>query len=178
MVIGDRIPVVMKPSRSDEVLDPHHQLLIADQIRSRFESLNPKRPTKPDRSDPDSSLPPAPEHDGAIPEFDKLQSLRSQAQPAIPNGGQNLIEEEFVETSYYDELISIDKQHHTTGTGFIRAVREEDDDQNDYDLPKNLENGGVKVVALGLRGNPAMNDWTPNFEDDQAYVSTKPIRSG
>lgn len=74
---------VAKPSRSDEVLDADQQLKISNQIRAQFDSLAPKRPTKPSRSEPDSttdnpSAPVSTIHQN-IPEFDKLRSLQSQS---------------------------------------------------------------------------------------------------
>ncbi|KAH0842018.1 hypothetical protein HID58_090560 [Brassica napus] len=37
----------MKPSRSDEVSDPDQQIKNSNEIRAGFDSLAPKRPTKP-----------------------------------------------------------------------------------------------------------------------------------
>ena len=78
---------VTKPSRSDEVLDADQQQQITNQVRAQFDSLAPKRPTKPNRSEPDlaittSNLPPA--VDKSIPEVDKLRSLQSQSHVCIP----------------------------------------------------------------------------------------------
>ncbi|XP_031251465.1 uncharacterized protein LOC116109381 [Pistacia vera] len=77
-------PKVTKPSRSDEVLDADQQLRISYQIRAQFDSSAPKRPTKPNRSEPDltttdnPSTPVSTTHQN-IPEFDKLRSLQSQS---------------------------------------------------------------------------------------------------
>lgn len=75
-----------KPSRSDEVLDADEQLRIANQIRAQFDSLAPKRPIKPNRSEPDASAPNSNPLDSAafaaqdeIPELDKFQYLQSQS---------------------------------------------------------------------------------------------------
>ena len=50
---------------------------------AQFDSLSPKRPLKPNRSEPDSS-PPMPDKDvdqsQTIPELDKFRSLQSQSQ--------------------------------------------------------------------------------------------------
>lgn len=73
-----------KPSRSDEVLDACEQQRIADQIRARFDSLAPKRPIKPRRSEPDpdaSESDPTPIDD--IPEHLKFQSLQSQSHVSV-----------------------------------------------------------------------------------------------
>lgn len=77
---------VSKPSRSDEVLDPDQQVKMAEEIRTHFDSMAPKRPKKPNRSegpfidghDPNSSSP-----IGNIPEQDKLQALSAQSQVSI-----------------------------------------------------------------------------------------------
>lgn len=72
-----------KPSRSDEVLDSEEQVKIANQIRAQFDSMAPKRPSKPNRSEPDipfSPNPVDPSTDLTIPELHKLRSLQSQSQ--------------------------------------------------------------------------------------------------
>lgn len=73
---------VTKPSRSDEVLDADQQLKIADQIRAYFDSSDPKRPQKPNRSEPDVFTPNPLQStvNQDIPELEKLRSLQSQSQ--------------------------------------------------------------------------------------------------
>lgn len=68
-----------KPSRSDEVLDAEEQLRIANEIRAQFDALEPKRPIKPNRSEPDAVLqyPVAAASVNNIPELHKFQSLQS-----------------------------------------------------------------------------------------------------
>ncbi|XVF17595.1 hypothetical protein REPUB_Repub10bG0137100 [Reevesia pubescens] len=109
---------VTQPSRSDEVLDADQQQQITNQVRAQFDSLAPKRPTKPNRSEPDlatttttSNLPPVVNQN--IPEFDKLRSLQSQSHVKISVGGDTVVHDEFLETQYYREMDSIDKEHHT-----------------------------------------------------------------
>lgn len=73
---------VTKPSRSDEVLDVDQQLRIANEIKAQFESIAPKRPVKPNRSDPDSSTSTPVDStavDQNIPELNKFQALQSQS---------------------------------------------------------------------------------------------------
>jgi hypothetical protein len=73
---------VTKPSRSDEVLDADQQLKIANEIRAQFESMAPKRPVKPNRSESDSSTPTPVESiplDQNIPELDKFRALQSKS---------------------------------------------------------------------------------------------------
>ena len=71
---------VTKPSRSDEVLDANQQLDITNQIRAQFDSIVPKRPAKPNRSESetDAASPPTAADQNCIPECDKLRSLQSQ----------------------------------------------------------------------------------------------------
>ncbi|KAM1156729.1 hypothetical protein ACFX2B_027188 [Malus domestica] len=164
MVVGQMKPV--KPSRSDEVLSPDEQLKIAEQVRAQFDSAAPKRPIKPSRSDPDSN--PVPyfvvDQQPTIPELDKFRSLESQSAAVILSAqGDPTVEDEFVDTEYYKELNSIDKQHHTTGTGFIRAVREEGSEADGLHLhlPESHARVGSKI-----KSNPATNDWTPRNDDD------------
>ncbi|KAF3486658.1 hypothetical protein F2Q69_00057977 [Brassica cretica] len=69
----------MKPSRSDEVSDPDQQIKNSNEIRAGFDSLAPKRPTKPTRSEPAplgsfSTSDQTTDH----PEADKFQNLHSQ----------------------------------------------------------------------------------------------------
>lgn len=69
-----------KPSRSDEVLDADQQVQITNQVRARFDSMAPKRPTKPNRSESGETPSPALSNidQNNIPELDKLRSLQSQ----------------------------------------------------------------------------------------------------
>ncbi|KAK1587429.1 hypothetical protein Q3G72_012758 [Acer saccharum] len=156
---------VTKPSRSDEILDADQQLMIAHQIRSQFESMAPKRPTKPNRSEPDHQSAAAnnPSTDDMstttteqnIPQLDKLRSLLSQSQALIYSGDQGaMVQEEFVETEYYKELVSIDKQHHTEGS---------DSKENGYDIDQfGSGHGGGDHQRPNFKSNPATNDWLPS----------------
>ncbi|KAE8704875.1 Maternal effect embryo arrest 59 [Hibiscus syriacus] len=172
-----------KPSRSDEVLDADQQQQITNQVRAQFESMVPKRPTKPNRSEPDlasttsSNLPS--DVDQTIPELDKLRSLQSQSLVKISEGGGVTVEQdEFVETEYYREMNSIDKEHHTTGSGFIRVMKE-GAEANEYDGIQlgNGQGAGNSTNKPVFKSNPATNDWIPTLEEDQVFVSSKPNRS-
>uniref|UniRef100_A0A5B6Z3T7 Maternal effect embryo arrest 59 n=1 Tax=Davidia involucrata TaxID=16924 RepID=A0A5B6Z3T7_DAVIN len=167
---------VTKPSRSDEVLNADQQLRITNQVRNQFDSMAPKRPTKPNRSESDSPpKTPLLNEDIPVPEFERFRSLQSQSH-AIFSGANNMIQDEFVETQYYKQLDFIDKQHHTTGNGFIKVGSEGFQDGYDLRLQTGNENGGHREMVF--RTNPATNDWIPNVEDDQVvYVSSKPNRS-
>ncbi|XP_062102614.1 uncharacterized protein LOC133812814 [Humulus lupulus] len=166
-----------KPSRSDDVLDPDQQLKIAEQVRAQFDSMAPKRPSKPNRSEPDLSSPtPLDHHAITIPELHKFQSLQqSQSQVVLSTEGAPAAaaEEEFVETEYYTELGSIDKQHHTTGTGFIKVMRDQEGEKGYGDLGP----VGTVVPPVVTRSNPATNDWIPNMDADRIFITSKPNRS-
>ncbi|MED6192228.1 hypothetical protein PIB30_008103 [Stylosanthes scabra] len=196
-----------KPSRSDEVVDPDEQLRIADEIRAQFEALAPKRPIKPNRSEPDQHPPgPVDPTTTTIPELQKFHSLQSHSHVCLSLSltslslcfsdddetfhSQDMIckdacadaQDEFVETDYYNKLASIDKQHHTTGSGFIKVLTEEGGSH--HHLP-NSQNHLTAAHETNLRGgykcNPATNDWLPNIHDDQqhhqVFTSSKPNRS-
>ncbi|KAK1276507.1 hypothetical protein QJS04_geneDACA001682 [Acorus gramineus] len=163
----------VKPSRSDEVLEADLQQKLSDQIRSHFDSIAPRRPIKPTRSEPDDPNLSFDVRD--IPEFDKFLSLQSQSNQTIIAGTAVDVQEEFVETEYYKRLNSIDKQHHTTGKGFIAV--EEVADSPKFQIG---EVEGIKVVekTTVFKSNPATNDWIPSSESAEvAYISSKPNRS-
>ncbi|XP_022149507.1 uncharacterized protein LOC111017922 isoform X2 [Momordica charantia] len=105
-----------KPSLSDVVLADEDQILITNQIRAQFDSIAPKRPTKPSRSEPDSSPQNPPQEiasQQAIPELNKLLNLQSQSHGLhLGEGDSLLVQEEYVETQYYKELDSVEKRHH------------------------------------------------------------------
>ncbi|XP_068656980.1 uncharacterized protein [Aristolochia californica] len=171
-----------KPSRSDEILDAEQQQKIAEEVRLHFDSLAPKRPKKPNRSeatlteegDASSLL-----HDEDIPEFHKLQALESQTQAAVFwDGTSNPALEEFVETQYYQELNSIDKQHHTTGSGFIKGAVEAKEDEGSSSFRLQGIDGWRGRTVLVMKSNPATNDWIPRIDEEEAvFVSSKPARS-
>ncbi|KAL0377854.1 UNVERIFIED_CONTAM: hypothetical protein Sradi_3090900 [Sesamum radiatum] len=175
-------------------LDAAQQLQIYNQVRAHFDSVAPKRPIKPNRSEPDSvsSSISSPDEDIHVPELDKLRSfsinlkfglslfhmLKATNSYVIVPQSTALEQEEFVETQYYKALDSIDKQHHTTGTGFIKAAADHKSG-NGYDLqldgrPEN----DWKYKEMVFKTNPATNDWIPKFDDYQVeYTSSKPNRS-
>ncbi|KAF6137684.1 hypothetical protein GIB67_023618 [Kingdonia uniflora] len=175
--------IVNKPSRSDDVLDADQQLKITHEIKSHFDSMAPKRSIKPNRSELDSPnqlLPSSEEDVNDVPELDKFRLLSSMSpHPICSKESSSEVQEEFVETHYYKELNSIDKQHHTTGSGFIK-VMEGSDDSNKHDLQMQREERRryyEEVREIGYKSNPATNDWIPNIEHEVVFVSTKPNRS-
>ncbi|CAH8345192.1 unnamed protein product [Eruca vesicaria subsp. sativa] len=165
----------MKPSRSDEMTDPDQQIKNTNQVRAGFDALAPKRPTKPTRSEPGpigcfSTPEPTTDH----PEADKFQTLQSQTHVDILHEGDPAaVQDEFLETDYYTKLTSIDKQHHTTGSGFINVVKEGGEEA--VIAAAAIGDGGEKAV---YKSNPATNDWIPAVEEDLgSESSSKPNRS-
>ncbi|GAU26067.1 hypothetical protein TSUD_225300 [Trifolium subterraneum] len=165
-----------KPSRSDDVLDIEEQIRITNQIKAQFDAITPKRPIKPNRSEPETQ-----QNDvdfnfsshNNIPELQKLQSLKSNSQILHSSEGLVDAQDEFVETQYYNKLLSIDKQHHATGSGFIKVVREGGEDGYEIQLPARGE-----IQFRGYKSNPATNDWVPNLDHEHLdFVSSKPNRS-
>ncbi|PQQ14624.1 uncharacterized protein Pyn_32563 [Prunus yedoensis var. nudiflora] len=176
-MVGHR--TATKPSRSDEVLEADEQLKIANQIRARFDSAAPKRPIKPNRSEPDSSSSsstPNPVDNSIvdqpnIPELDKFRSLQSQSPVILSSAdGATTVQDEFVDTEYYKELNSIDKQYHMTGSGFIKVVREGGSDFDGLDLQLAQSHDDVIVGLMKIRSNPATNDWVPRTDEDDVEI--------
>lgn len=154
-----------KPSRSDEVLNTEEQIKITNQIKAQFDALTPKRPIKPNRSEPETQQNPVDStfsSHNIPPELEKLQSLQSNSQTILSSKGLVDAQDEFVETKYYQELLSIDKQHHTTGSGFIKAVK--DGDEGEYEIQLPASHGETETQFRGYKSNPATNDWVPNLD--------------
>ncbi|GAY37924.1 hypothetical protein CUMW_032800 [Citrus unshiu] len=137
---------VRRPDRSDVHLSKEEEAKMEDEVRENFENLAPKRHTKPQRSD-----------------------YSSQYVDAFANGSdsnQDEVTQEFQETEYYKDLNRINKDHHTTGTGFIK-----------------MENANGKSFILApdnddahhssCKGNPATNEWIPSADDS---TSQKGVR--
>ncbi|KAJ4795812.1 Maternal effect embryo arrest 59 [Rhynchospora pubera] len=160
-----------RPDRSDQSLPPEEAARIEAEVRDYFEKVAPKRHSKPPRSDPsdpysDSLVSSDPD---LIPELDKLRRLESDPQRLVVDGGE--VVEEYVETEYYDGINCIDKQHHTTGSGFIKVEKPNKPafDAQTVSYTSCVSNGCY-------RSNPATNDWIPSTET-VIPISTKPNRS-
>ncbi|XP_072954382.1 uncharacterized protein [Typha angustifolia] len=158
-----------RPNRSDAHLSPEEAARIEAEVRGYFEEVTPKRHTKPSRSEYSDVYSDAlPSTDESIPEFDKLRHLESDPEKLVCDGGEVI--EEYVETEYYKDLNCIDKQHHTTGTGFIKV---EKPNSSSFDLTTVSYSPTSQV---NCRGNPATNDWIPSA-DMVIPASNKPNRS-
>ncbi|KAG8068451.1 hypothetical protein GUJ93_ZPchr0005g16131 [Zizania palustris] len=149
-----------RPARSDPHLPPEEAARVEAEVRGYFDSLAPRRPAKPPRSDPSEAGAGGTEVEadgGDLPELRRLRDLEAKPQKLVLDGG-DVNGEEYVETQYYDGLNCIDKQHHTTGTGFIKVER------------PNGNSFNVTTVAYSsdslvhCTSNPATNDWIPSSE--------------
>ncbi|KAJ0788188.1 hypothetical protein HanPI659440_Chr05g0188751 [Helianthus annuus] len=157
-----------RPSRSDAHLSRDEEAKIEGETRDYFDGLAPKRHTKPQRSEYAAQYVDAVPGDGegAIPEYTQFQHLEQNSEKLVYSG--NKVTDEFVETEYYKDLNGVDKQHHTTGTGFIKV-----DNTNGFNLVPESE----FEHHASCKGNPATNEWTPAPADTASFVSTKPPRS-
>ncbi|WOL15540.1 hypothetical protein Cni_G24321 [Canna indica] len=162
-----------RPDRSDAHLPPEEEARIEAETREYFQGIAPKRHTKPSRSDYSAVYSDALRSDSdSIPELENFQHLQAHPQEKLVCDGSQSVEE-YVETEYYTDLNCIDKQHHTTGTGFIKIDKAKGG--NDFALTQ-----ACLCDASGcqphLKGNPATNEWIPSA-DIVIPDSHKPKRS-
>jgi hypothetical protein len=161
-----------RPARSDPHLPPEEAARVEAEVRGYFDSVAPRRPAKPPRSDPsEDAAAEAGAGDGDLPELRKLQDLAAKPQKLVLHGAWDVDGgEEYIETRYYDGLNCIDKQHHTTGTGFIKVDRPNGS-------PLNVTATGFSSDSyVCCMSNPATNDWIPSSEI-VIPASNKPSRS-
>ncbi|KAL8191598.1 hypothetical protein R6Q57_028329 [Mikania cordata] len=159
-----------RPSRSDAHLSQEEEAKIEGETRDYFDGLAPKRHTKPQRSEYAAqyvdahALP----DDGASPEYAQFQHLEQTSEKIVYESKE--VSDEFVETEYYKDLNGISKQHHTTGTGFIKV---DGTNGNAFNLVPESD----YAHHASCKGNPATNEWTPAPADKASFVSNKPPRS-
>ncbi|ESW18712.1 hypothetical protein PHAVU_006G063800 [Phaseolus vulgaris] len=160
-----------RPNRSDIHLSAEEEASLEAKTRDYFDGVAPKRHTKPQRSDYSTQY-----HDtfsnaqqSSIPELLHFQLLENDPQEKKLVYSGNEVTEEFVETEYYKDLNSVDKHHHTTGTGFIKV---EKSGKNFHIEPDN-DTG----CHHSCKCNPATNDWEPATAVEVEHNSDKPNRS-
>ncbi|CAA0842442.1 maternal effect embryo arrest 59 [Striga hermonthica] len=159
-----------RPSRSDVHLNRREAEELEAATRQYFDGVAPKRHTKPQRSEYSSAYADAiSSDDGVIPEHVQFQHLEKDNEKLVYSGGK--VDEEFTETEYYKDLNGVDKQHHTTGSGFIRV-----DSLKGKSF--SLSSDSVSECHPSCRGNPATNDWIPNTTEMVDFITDKPNRSG
>ncbi|KAG0473481.1 hypothetical protein HPP92_015338 [Vanilla planifolia] len=147
-----------RPNRSDVHLTAEEEAKREEEAREYFVGVAPKRHTKPSRSDYSSiySDDLSPSDGDSIPELDKFRKLETQQDRLVYEGSEGNEAEEYVETDYYKDLNCVDKQHHTTGTGFIKM-------EKSNDVVFNLApESGASHGHDSLKGNPATNEWIPS----------------
>ncbi|CAA7406400.1 unnamed protein product [Spirodela intermedia] len=160
----------LRPDRSDSHLSPEEEARITEEARAYFDGVTPKRHTKPQRSEYSTQYADTlgPSEGGHIPELNRLHDLEADPEKLICQGTEPA--EEYAETEYYKDLNCVGKQHHTTGTGFIRV-------EQPHANPLNLAaDDGAAGHHESCRGNPATNDWIPSA-DLVIPTSHKPGRS-
>ncbi|CAL4921916.1 unnamed protein product [Urochloa decumbens] len=145
-----------RPDRSDAHLSPEAEAAREAEVREYFDDAAPKRHTKPFRSDHSAVYADALVPDTSHPELDKFQDLEAHTERLVCEGGK--AGEEFVETEYYKDLGGVGKQHHTTGTGFIRMDR---DKGASFKLS---EDPDAAERHASCKGNPATNEWIPSAD--------------
>ncbi|KAL8146061.1 hypothetical protein AgCh_003984 [Apium graveolens] len=162
-----------RPSRSDARLSNEEASKIEGETRDYFDGIAPHRHAKPQRSEYSSKYNDA-QFDGhekdAIPEYLEFQHLeKDDPQKLVYKGTE--VAEEFVETEYYKDLTGVDKQHHTTGTGFIKM-------DSSSGKSFSLDSDSITdELHASCKGNPATNDWIPASGNMADFVSDKPGRS-
>ncbi|KAL2486378.1 maternal effect [Abeliophyllum distichum] len=159
-----------RPNRSDIHLSKEEEVKIEEETRDHFDDLAPKRHTKPQRSEYSSTYTDALNSiNGVInPEYAQFQLLEKDSQKLVYNGSKAA--EEFMETEYYSDLNCIDKQHHRTGTGFIKV-------ENTNGVSFSVTPDAPTQYHASCKGNPATNDWIPASADTMNFESDKPNRS-
>ncbi|XP_009623973.1 uncharacterized protein [Nicotiana tomentosiformis] len=163
--------IIIRANRSDVHVSKEEEAKIEEATREYFDGITPKRHTKPQRSDYSSTYTDdiIPSNDSTIPEHVEFQRLENDPQKLVYNGNSQ-VTEEFVETEYYKDLNGIDKQHHTTGTGFIKV-------ENAKGNTFNIGADSATDSNHAYKGNPATNDWIPSAVDAVNFISEKPSRS-
>uniref|UniRef100_A0A0E0KBP5 Maternal effect embryo arrest 59 n=1 Tax=Oryza punctata TaxID=4537 RepID=A0A0E0KBP5_ORYPU len=158
-----------RPARSDAHLSPEVEAAMEAEVREYYDEAAPKRHSKPSRSEPSAVYTDALVPDDSHPELDRFQQLEAHTEKLVCEGGKAV--DEFVETEYYKDLGCVGKQHHTTGTGFIKM------DKPSADASFHLSNDpDASERHASCKGNPATNEWIPSA--DTVYpASDKPNRS-
>ena len=159
-----------RPNRSDVHLSNEEESKLEEKTRQYFDGEAPKRHTKPQRSEYSTTYVDSLTVNGFIPELAEFQRLEGdpQGQKLIFSGSEAT--EEFVKTEYYKDLNCIDKQHHRTGTGFIKV---DASNKQSFSIAPN----GLSDHHTSCKGNPATNDWIPAVPDMVIITSDKPNRS-
>ncbi|OIW04509.1 hypothetical protein TanjilG_11910 [Lupinus angustifolius] len=162
-----------RPNRSDMHVSVEEEAIIEEETREYFDEIAPKRHTKPQRSEYSSQYVDAfsNNNDGnqSLPELLEFQRLENDPQETKLAYDGNQVTEEFVETEYYKDLNSVDKHHHTTGSGFINVEKS----GKSFRIEPDNDTGSHH----SSKGNPATNDWVPAPSIEEGFNSDKPNRS-
>ncbi|EPS71570.1 hypothetical protein M569_03189, partial [Genlisea aurea] len=162
----------VRPNRSDDHVSTEAAAELEAAARQYFDEAAPKRHTKPQRSEYSSSYADAlaDGDDGAIPEYAQFQQLEKDDTQTLIFKGSSAAEE-FSETEYYADLNGVNREHHTTGTGFIST-------ENKNGEGFSLDSDTSSECHAASSGNPATNDWIPAATTKVVdLVTGKPSRS-
>lgn len=172
MALGYDLPKFGKPNRSEELASPEEQEEHARKVRAYLEANTPKRIHKPSRSDADDDLESNETRASGTfdpPERMKYLQLLATGAP-LETLGSGEVNEDYTESEYYNYMAAIGKEHHTTGTGFIKI------DKTPAGFHLSIKNPQSRSFRERHRCNPAMNDWDP-APDTSFVASNKPLRS-
>ncbi len=162
-----------RPNRSDIHLSVEEEAIIEAETKQYFDGMAPKRHTKPQRSEYSSQYVDAFSNNNnsshSIPEILEFQRLQNDPREKKLLYDGNQVTEEFVETEYYKDLNSVDKYHHTTGTGFINVEKS----GKCFHIEPDNDSG----CHHSSKCNPATNDWVPATPTEVGFNSEKPDRS-
>lgn len=172
-MVGYDSPKFGKPNRSEELGTPEEREEQARKVRAYLEANAPKRKLKPGRSDAEDMLADDVSNvDGGNfdpPERMKYLQLLANGVP-LETLGSGEVDEDYTESEYYKYMAAIDKEHHTTGSGFIKI------DKTPEGFHLSIKNPQSRSFRERHRCNPAMNEWDP-AHDTSFVASTKPLRS-
>ncbi|XP_014518016.1 uncharacterized protein LOC106775406 [Vigna radiata var. radiata] len=170
-MVRKKMEVYRRPNRSDVHLSAQEEASLEAKTRDYFDGVAPQRHTKPQRSDYSTQYVDAFSNTpkSSIPEFVHFQQLQNdpQEKKLVYNGSE--VADEFVETEYYKDLNSVDKHHHTTGTGFIKVEKSGES----FHIEPDNDTGCHHSCMC----NPATNDWVPATSIEVDFNSDKPNRS-
>lgn len=158
-----------RPNRSDTHLSKEEEEKIEEETKEYFDGLAPKRHTKPQRSEYSTNYVDVNNTTNIIPEYVEFRKLENDHEKIEYTNNGSQVSEEFVETDYYKDLNCVDKQHHTTGKGFIKM----DDNGKSYYIAPDSD----LTHHASSKGNPATNDWIPSADNQETFASDKPSRS-
>jgi hypothetical protein len=157
-MVRDDSPRFSKPDRSEDSVSLEEKEDHERKVRAFLEANTPKRKLKPARSDADDLS--SNGHDGGDdtiqfdpPERVKYLQLVANGVP-LKTTGSGEVMEDFTESEYYKHMAAIDKEHYTTGSGFIQV------EKTPQSFHLYMENPRSRSFRERYRCNPGrLDDW-------------------